>query len=139
MREGLSVLQKLDASGEVGRHTYFPFGEEITDSGQNGEEMKFTGHERDLGSSGNGDDLDYMHARYCSPTTGRFLSVDPKNRRQRGGRFPQIYNRYSYTANNPMKFIDPDGLDLTIFFRFSDERAWRSNWRTTTWTRTPAW
>ncbi len=102
--------------GQVAAHTYFPFGEEITDSSQDAERMKFTGHERDSQyppSSGEEeaanpeDDLDYMHARYCSPFLGRFLSVDPidsgtvKN--------PQGWNRYSYTLNNPIRFVDRDG------------------------------
>jgi RHS repeat-associated protein len=70
--------------------------------------MKFTGHERDLASAGGaGDDLDYMHARHCSPLVGRFLSVDPVGGNLRN---PQAWNRYTYALNNPLKFIDPAGL-----------------------------
>jgi len=40
--------------------------------------MRFTMHERDLGDLASlTDDLDYMHARYYGPMTGRFLSIDP--------------------------------------------------------------
>jgi RHS repeat-associated protein len=92
----------------VGEHAYFPFGEEVTSPGQNAERMKFTGHERDLGGAGLEDDLDYMHARYCSPLAGRFLSVDPEMRRSSAGTSGQ-WNRYSYALNNPMGFTDPDG------------------------------
>jgi RHS repeat-associated protein len=69
--------------------------------------MKFTGHERDLGVlTSNADDLDYMHARFCSPLLGRFLSVDPV-----GGnaKIPQTWNRYAYAADNPLKYTDPTG------------------------------
>lgn len=50
--------------------------------------------------------IDYMHARYGSPLTGRMLSVDPV-----GGNpgSPQTWNRYSYVGNNPMVRTDPDG------------------------------
>lgn len=80
--------------------------------------MKFTGHERDLASpSGAGDDLDYMHARHESPVTGRFLSVDPVQDRKRSARQPQLWNRYSYVGNNPVRYTDPKGTcieDLCI-------------------------
>ena len=70
--------------------------------------MKFTGHERDLASAaGPGDDLDYMHARFCSPLTGRLTSFDPI-----GGNpsAPQSWNRYSYALNRPLTYVDPYGL-----------------------------
>lgn len=70
--------------------------------------MKFTGHERDLASpAGTGDDLDYMHARHCSPVTGRFLSLDPQDSAKRSQ--PQSWNRYAYALNNPIRYVDPDG------------------------------
>ena len=69
--------------------------------------MKFTGHQRDLANlGGDGDDLDYMHARHYNPTLGRFLSVD---RHRGGGRIPQSWNRYAYVGGRPLVFADPDG------------------------------
>jgi RHS repeat-associated protein len=69
--------------------------------------MKFTGHERDFASAGGaGDDLDYMHQRFNSPITGRFLSADVA--RGKPGQ-PQSWNRYVYTLGNPIKNIDPNG------------------------------
>ncbi|HEX8153563.1 MAG TPA: RHS repeat-associated core domain-containing protein, partial [Thermoanaerobaculia bacterium] len=53
--------------------------------------------------------LDYMHARYYSPTLGRFLSVDPTLDVQTALRVPQTWNRYAYGRNNPTRFTDPDG------------------------------
>ncbi|HEX6900065.1 MAG TPA: RHS repeat-associated core domain-containing protein [Thermoanaerobaculia bacterium] len=96
-------------------HVYYPFGEELTAFNQDAERMKFTGHERDLNSpAGAGDDLDYMHARHCSPVTGRFLSVDPVLGRPK---HPQSWNRYSYVIGSPLKYIDPDGRSIwsTVF------------------------
>jgi RHS repeat-associated protein len=98
----------------VAYHVYYPFGEEATAFNQDRERMKFTGHERDLANlAGAGDDLDYMHARHCSPVTGRFLSVDPA-----GESFdpmaPQSWNRYSYVQGNPLKFVDPSG-EVLVF------------------------
>jgi RHS repeat-associated protein len=74
------------------------------------EPKKFTGHERDFSGgtdTENTNYLDYMHARYYAPTTGRFLSPDPADAIQR---FPQSWNRYAYARNNPLKYIDPTGL-----------------------------
>lgn len=51
--------------------------------------------------------LDYMHARYCSPLLGRFLSVDPVN--SAGPKTPQTWNKYAYVMGNPLRFVDPTG------------------------------
>jgi len=88
-----------DASGGfISVHTYFGFGEEIELGGggdDDDETMVFTGHERDFNSNaGPGDDLDYMHARYCNPNTGRFLSVDPAMESADPYQ-PQSWNRFN--------------------------------------------
>lgn len=96
---------------------YAPFGNELTSGAQmltrgyEREELrKFTGHERDFGtSSTTGDYVDYMHARYYSPSWGRFLSVDPVIDVEAALRNPQLWNRYSYVSNNPINRIDPTG------------------------------
>jgi RHS repeat-associated protein len=98
------------AGRQAAYHVYFPFGEEATAFNQDAERMKFTGHERDLASlAGAGDDLDSMHARHCSPLTGRFLSMDPADSAHR--LHPQSLNRYVYALNNPVRFHDTNGLD----------------------------
>ena len=95
-------------------HVYYPFGEEATSITQDTERMKFTGHERDLGNTTSAaDDLDYMPARFYNPQLGRFLRVDPKNRYQ-PLRHSQTWNRNSYAAGNPLKYVDPDGRDLVL-------------------------
>lgn len=94
-------------------HVYYPFGQEATAISQDVMRLKFTGHERDLAdSTSSQDDLDYMHARHESPLLGRFLSVDVKAPHNAIS-IPQKWNRYSYTRGNPLKLIDPDGLQET--------------------------
>ncbi len=94
---------------------FFPFGERIG-SGLNGRSdpcyggtgdaltQQFTGKERDKESS-----LDYFGARYYSARLGRFTGVDPANA---GAEplVPQSWNGYAYAINNPLAFIDPNGL-----------------------------
>jgi RHS repeat-associated protein len=84
-----------------GFHTYYPFGEEIagTYNSTFTERLRFTGHERDLvNPAGQGDDLDYMHARHCSPVVGRFLSPDPF---LGSSTAPQSWNHFSYAQSSP--------------------------------------
>jgi RHS repeat-associated protein len=109
-----------DANGvKVAEHAYYPLGAEInlTLHESPEEAMKFTGHERDI-VAGDGHTLDYMHARYYSASVGRFLSVDPLIKKGAMGS-PQLWNRYAYTANNPMNRIDPDGRNW-----FSIDGTW---------------
>jgi RHS repeat-associated protein len=63
-----------------------------------------TSKERDIETG-----LDYFGARYYASTQGRFTSVDPENA---GAALwhPQSWNGYAYSLNNPLRFIDPDGL-----------------------------
>jgi RHS repeat-associated protein len=96
----------------VSRHTYYPFGEELTDKTQDPETHKFTGHERDTS-------LDYMHARYYTWTPGRFLTVDSPPANDRAMHYPQAWNRYEYVEDNPLTLTDPNGRSA-----FGD--LWRS-------------
>jgi RHS repeat-associated protein len=106
-------------SAQVAYHVYYPYGEEATAFNQDGERLKFTGHERDLASAaGAGDDLDYMHARHESPIAGRFLSVD---RHLGRSSTPQSWNRYSYVQNNPLKLVDLNGEDAIAAFLLGED------------------
>lgn len=113
-----------DSSGaRIGEPDFTPFGESWTSTEGR---LQFTGHERDMPAAGLavGRVLDYMHARYYSAATGRFLSVDPilGDPHQ-----PQSWNRYAYVMNNPVAFIDPTGrsthtaLDGTVVAVYDDE------------------
>ena len=66
----------------------------------------FTGHEM-LDNLG----LIHMNGRIYDPLLGRFLSADPEVQ------FPnnlQSYNRYSYSLNNPVKYIDANGHNVMV-------------------------
>jgi RHS repeat-associated protein len=109
-----SVRQETDAAGVVIKYREFwPYGEEATPPSGT-EQMKFTGHERDLGDpNSTADDLDYMHARYYRPLMGRFLSVDP---RAGSPWMAQTWNEFSYVAGNPLKYRDHSGMALDCLF-----------------------
>jgi RHS repeat-associated protein len=106
---GSAVLITDDNGQRVSSHKYWPFGTEAPGGDTDGERMKFTGHERDL-TPFDPNGLDYMHARFYSSNTGRFLSVDPTWDSADLAR-PQAWNRYAYVQNNPMGKVDPDGRD----------------------------
>ncbi len=106
-----------DRSGSlsgVKRHDYLPFGEEMytgtggrtTQQGYalDGVRQQFTGYERDAETG-----LDYAQARYYSNIQGRFMGIDTMNASAHPGS-PQTWNRYAYTLNNPLKFVDPSGM-----------------------------
>jgi RHS repeat-associated protein len=72
----------------------------------------FTGKERDSESS-----LDYFGARSYSSRLARFMSPDSLNLTDEGITAPgSRLNKYSYGANNPLKYVDPDGKDVTFFY-----------------------
>ncbi len=71
-------------------------------------ESQFTGKERDAETG-----LDYFGARYYGSNMGRFSSPDPKPRSAHIID-PQSWNRYVYTLNNPLKYFDPDGMDVVL-------------------------
>ncbi len=115
-----------DGSGNVLRCIdYLPFGEEIPagpTTGRSGcygtgdypsspdvTSLKFTGKERDAETG-----LDYFGARYMSSAQGRFTSPDPTFLSEQRLFDPQQWNLYSYTRNNPLKYVDPDGMEVTF-------------------------
>ncbi|MBI2906401.1 MAG: RHS repeat-associated core domain-containing protein [Chloroflexi bacterium] len=91
-----------DASGAwVGNVLYQCFGETRLESGTIPIDKKFTGQTLDASTG-----LYSYGARYYDSHMGRFIQADaivpqPGN--------PQSLNRYSYTLNNPLKYIDPSG------------------------------
>jgi len=108
-----------DATGSVtARHDYHPFGEEIDGTGgrttglnygSDTVRKQFTGYERD-GETGS----DFAEARYYSAALGRFSSVDPVGVNLSRKIDPQRINAYVFVRDNPLKFVDTDGRDLTL-------------------------
>ena len=89
------VVQKLD---------YLPFGSERVNVKTSGFDTRFTFTDQEKDDESG---LMYYGARYYNPVIGRFTSVDPAfdNFME-----PQSFNKYAYTQNNPLKYIDPTGL-----------------------------
>ncbi len=84
------------------RDLYSPFGQKHT-APCDAHRVGFTGKERD-GETG----FDYFGARFYAPIPGRFLSPDPLLD-SADPADPQTWNRYAYTRNSPLRFVDPDG------------------------------
>jgi RHS repeat-associated protein len=104
-----STRAKTNGEGQVvARFDYEPFGGEVGRNGSAGDGLRqrFTGKERDDESK-----LDYFGARYFLGAQGRFTSPDPLSASRKASN-PQTWNRYTYALKNPLKFVDPDGLEV---------------------------
>lgn len=74
--------------------------------------VRFTAKDRDAETG-----LDYFGARYMSAAQGRWASADPINLTDaRLGSPTSTLNKYAYAASNPLKYIDPDGKDIVVFY-----------------------
>ena len=120
------IVNKLGSLSSVKRHDYLPFGEELyaglggrtTTQGYTGDSVrqKFTQKERD-----NETGLDYFGERYYASTMGRFTTADPLGASARVSD-PQTMNRYTFVLNNPLRYVDPDGLkEKTPWEQLTDE------------------
>jgi RHS repeat-associated protein len=105
---GTSRVVASSAGAIVDQSDFYPFGGERVLSASSGNTYKFTSKERDSESN-----LDNFGARYDSSILGRFMSSDPKAASAHMVD-PQSWNRYAYTLNNPMKYVDPNGLDIVL-------------------------
>lgn len=85
-RANSSLTTCARAGGPAGTH--YPF---------------LTAKERDIETG-----LDYFIARHYASLQGRFVGVDPLLASATTS-LPQSWNRYTYSFNNPLAFIDPDG------------------------------
>jgi RHS repeat-associated protein len=90
----------------------------------------FTGKERDseLASSAM-QGLDYFGERYFSSAQGRFTSPDALIAKKEWLVDPQRWNHYAYVTNNPLRYVDPDGEDLTVIYSYGpdlddNQRKW---------------
>jgi len=106
-----SIDAVIDEDGNVvERRDYLPYGEERLNAGESDEVYGYTGKEEDDETG-----LYYYGARYYDPTIGRFTQIDPLVLGETEKPLadvlnnPQESNGYSYTLNNPLKYIDPSG------------------------------
>jgi RHS repeat-associated protein len=88
-----------------------PFGDAMNCQANEGDlsRVHFTGKERDSYDTSDLTNLDNFGARYYSSNMARFMSPDPSNLSVDFW-LPQTWNRYAYTLNNPLAFVDRNGL-----------------------------
>jgi RHS repeat-associated protein len=111
LSDRLSTRLVLDSSGNVlGRMAHLPFGEDFAESGTQ-EKHHFTSYERDAEAG-----ADYAINRQYSQSTGRFNRADPLASSGKK-EAPQTWNRYAYTAGDPINQKDSLGL----MYGFSDD------------------
>jgi RHS repeat-associated protein len=97
-----STVALSDGTGALPTsYTYAPFGAASLSGSASGNTLDYTGREND------GTGLHYYRARYYHPNLQRFIDEDPIG-------LAAGINVYAYALNNPLRFIDPLGLDATI-------------------------
>ncbi len=89
--------------------TYFeqatlPFGTALDSESTGSINRRFTSYDRSVSTG-----LDYAVNRFYNPSQGRFTQVDPIKFNASNLLDPQTLNLYSYTANDPVNRVDPDG------------------------------
>ena len=99
-----------NASGAAIQKThYYPFGAAFAENtGRDKQPYKYNGKELD---EVHGLNLYDYGARHMEPALGRFTSVDPLAEKY------YSVSPYAYCMNNPVKFIDPDGRDIRIYYK----------------------
>ena len=103
-----SPTAATDQQGNVvWREAYEPYGERIKKEPASSSNPRwYTGHVLDAETG-----LQYARARYYDPVIGRFMGVDPAPFTERN---IHSFNRYAYAANNPYKYVDPDGKRIVF-------------------------
>jgi RHS repeat-associated protein len=131
-----STRSVTDQSGTIkARFDYTAFGSEIgagtgqrtSQQGFNAQSairQKYAQTERDDFSG-----LDHTWWRKLDSTAGRWTSPDPY-KGSMSVSDPQSFNRYSYVENDPMNFVDPDGLNQSIVFIYPTNCRPNPNWET---------
>jgi RHS repeat-associated protein len=97
-----STLALTDSTGTVQTsYTFDPFGNTAITGSSTSNTFAYTGRELDTVG------LYFYRARYYNPGIQRFISEDPIG-------FGGGLNVYAYALDNPIAFIDPFGLDVTV-------------------------
>jgi RHS repeat-associated protein len=99
----VNVISDINGT-EVQRNEYDPWGSVSKATGNIDPTHRFTGKELDPETG-----LYYYGGRYYDPEISRFVSPDPFVPEPGN---PQALNRYSYTINNPQRYIDPSGFSF---------------------------
>jgi RHS repeat-associated protein len=113
----------VDNAGNIKEQKdYYPFGKEHENSslmsstnrwGYNGKEKQTV---RDLNY------LDYINRMY-DPEIGRWFVQDPLAEKY------YSWSSYNYCMNNPVKYVDPDGMDIYFYhFKYDERRSDLGTW-----------
>jgi len=101
-----AVYRDRLGSERGGGQRYYPYGDEITSTANDAE--KFGTYFRDSFTT-----LDYADQRYYANAYGRFNTADPYHA-SAGPSDPGTWNRYSYTAGDPVNRNDRRGQDYVL-------------------------
>ncbi|MEE4212730.1 MAG: RHS repeat-associated core domain-containing protein [Parvularcula sp.] len=102
-----TVRALTNSSGSIEyKDEFLPFGDDLPGADAGRDAPSFAGHIQDSATG-----LHYMQARFYEPASGRFLSIDPVGF---SADAPQMFNRYSYAANDPVNMWDPDGMEVRV-------------------------
>ena len=91
-------------------YRYDAFGTLVEVTGDADNCITYAGYQYDKESG-----LYYLNARYYDSTTARFLTEDTYAGKAND---PLSLHRYTYCANNPLRYTDPDGHFFGALFRF---------------------
>ena len=98
-----SITSSTGSSGTTSTtYTYDGYGDLTGSTGTITNPLRYTGRELDLETK-----IYYYRARYYDPAIGRFISED-RIQFLGGGNF------YRYAVNNPLRYIDPWGLNTEV-------------------------
>lgn len=104
---GSSGVEVDKSSGDVlAREEFYPYGDssyQAPTSGGPARRYRFTAKERDESTG-----LNYHGARYYAPWLARWVSPDPTG-------VADSTNRFSYTLDNPIRFVDHSGNSSSDF------------------------
>lgn len=98
-------------SGEEITYRYDAFDTLIEANGEADNSITYAGYQYDAESG-----LYYLNARYYDSTTARFLTEDTYAGQAND---PLSLNRYTYCANNPLRYTDPSGHFFAAIFKFA--------------------
>ena len=97
-----------DAGGSIAAaYAYSPFGEMLGSTGVVANPFTWQGRHGAFREADTG--LYYLRARFYDSRTARFVSRDPVHSMD-----PLRVNPYQYALNNPLRYIDPTGLDVAV-------------------------